>query len=167
MNFLEENMKKTLLTICMTMGFLLSTQYAFAGTSISLNIGMIPVRYDAVCEYPQEEYIWIEGHYCDDHPHHVWVPGHWVPSRHNQGRDMHRPANFQKYQREQHQQGGASGRYEHGSREGNSGYGNYQSDRDNGYPRDHRQNEPGSGNWMKNMNDRVIKRQINSRQTSY
>jgi hypothetical protein len=44
MNPEEEKMKKILLTICLTMGFLLGAQNVFAGTSISVIFGMVPVQ---------------------------------------------------------------------------------------------------------------------------
>jgi len=176
-------MKKTVLTTCMTVVFLFCTQNAFAGTSVSINFGMIPVvPVYTVCEYPAEEYIWVEGHYCNDQPRRYWVPGHWSRPPHFQERYGHRPVEYQNFHRERHYQDGPQGRYERDRREGDRGPGNYrpdrndgnysdshgkyQQDRNDGHQRDYRHQEPASGNWMNNLNDRVIKRQINTRQAS-
>lgn len=169
MNFQEENMKKIMLTTCMTAVLLFSTQNAFAGTSISINLGMIPVApVYAACEYPEEAYIWVEGHYCYDQPRRYWVPGHWSHPPHVQERYGHRPAAYQRYHDDGHYQSGPHSRYDRDGRGDGRGAGSYRYDRDDGQREyRHDQQKSKSGNWMKNLNDRVIKKQVDYRQASH
>lgn len=185
-------MRKLILSLCIVAaGLILFAQRAQAGTQVYVSLGFPVVQYDMCgCGSCGNE-IWIEGHYCYEHPRHVWVPGYWVPAWHDHAICIQRPPVYHRFhccppQGSCHR---APQKY-HGSSRGGGHDEGYSHRQDNPQPQDNgrgqrsysgngrgnSERQPDShqgqynshgqkghrpdGNWMNNINNRVIKRQI-------
>ena len=184
-------MRKPVLTLCIAAGLILAAPNAFAGTRVYVNLGFpacgfVMDGYDCCCDDCCDECcdgdIWIEGHYCSGYPYRVWVPGYWVPASYHHShcnicRDSYHRAPKKPDRRYRDQGPGRHGYQPDGRQSSDRGHRQGYSDdngRDSskgrqaspnqGYDSRGRGGKRPDGNWMNNINNNVIKRQV--RQTS-
>ena len=182
-------MRKPILTICIALSLILFSQKAMAGTRVYVSFGFPVVQFEMYGGDPCEDSIWIEGHYYLEQSRYVWVPGYWVPIRHNHNVCIQRPPVYNHFHGNPHQiiyRNSPRGPYGHYNGDGQNVYGNngradYNHQQNSTHPQyntgqgnyNHQQNQydnqrhdgyRSNGNWMNNINNKIIKRQINHAQ---